>query len=639
MDDIGTMDPEKNSAETQKMKVEEKRTFARYAVESECEVRIDSETLKGKVVDYSDGIGVIIKKNPKLAKGAEAELRIVGSEIEFSAEIAWTTDLGYHLRVGFRRVGNLRGNLEYYRLPDVLIGINKRGKTGILEITTGSIVRKIYIRNGDKIFAASTDEDDRLGEMLIKEGEITLEEFNQASYLVSKTGERLGKVLVNLGYLKQNDLVRVVQNQVERIILALFNVGEGKFEFREGSLPSAEPITLQISSANLVYKGIKQINNFVLVKKMCPPEDTIFNVSQNPMKIFKSITLEDSDKQILSYVNGVNPLKKILSLSSSKNFDTLKTIITLHSIGLIHIKGEHEVPSRLPIEVIFGESGEAAEEYPEELVSEEQVITKEVTGMEYLLETKEYTESTEVAESSAAVESDKDHELKAEEEARLKAEEEARQKAEEEARLKAEEEARQKAEEEARQKAEEEARQKAEEEARLKAEEEARLKAEEEARLKAEEEARLKAEEEARLKAEEEARLKAEEEARQKTEEEARLKAEEEARQKAEEEAASVTAPGADETVMEPEKIPSRRKWIYVSALVVLMAAAAAYFFLLREDFGKLQLPVPAETVRKAAPVAPEESKKSVQAPAKIPERSTPYPSFREDAFRKFLKE
>jgi hypothetical protein len=573
MDNIKTMDSEKNSTDTQKMRDAGMRNFARYPEESACEVRIGSETFRGKVVDYSDGVGIIIKKNPVLVQGAEADIKILGSEIEFGAEIIWTTDLGYHLRVGFRRRGNLRGNLEKYRLSDILIGINKGGKTGILEITTGSITRKILIRNGDKIFAASTSQDDRLGEMLIKEGEITLEEFNQASYLVSKTGERLGKVLVNLGYLKQNDLVRVVQKQVETIILGLFNVGEGKFEFKEGSLPSVEPITLQISSANLVYKGIKQINNFVLVKQMCPPEDTIFNISENPMKVFKSIALEDSDKQILSYVNGVNPLKKILALSPSKNFDTLKTIITLHSIGLIHIKGEDEAPSRLPIEVIFGEPyEEAGESFPKE-----QPI-KEPPSMGHLVEKTEYTESPEIEEASASVES--------------------------------------------------------EEEARLQAEEEARLQAEEETRLKAEEEARLQAEEETRLKAEEEARLQAEEEARLKAEEEARLQAEEE-----KEESAYVPDTSADEIVVEAEKISSGRKWIYVSAFMILIAAAAAYFFFLRDDFGKPQLPPATQTARKEVSIPPDVDKKPAKAPAKISERSTPYPSFREEAFRKFLKE
>jgi hypothetical protein len=536
MENIGTMDPEKNRAETQKMSEEEKRTFTRYSVESECEVRIGSETFRGKVVDYSDGVGVIIKKNPALVKGAEADIKIIGGEIEFGAEIAWTTDLGYHLRVGFRRLGNLRGDLENYRLPDILIGIYKSRKTGILEITTGSIVKQIYIKNGDKIFAASTNQDDRLGEFLLKQGEITLEEFNQASYLVKKTGERLGKVLINLGYLKQNDLVRVVQDQVVKIILGIFNIAEGKFEFKEGSLPSVEPITLQISSTNLVYQGIKRINNFVLVKKMCPPEDTVFNISENPMKVFKSITLEDADKQILSYINGINPLKKILSLSPSKNFDTLKTIITLHSIGLIHIKGEDEAPARLPIEVIFGEPEDMPEEAPQENAPKEQAINIEPFSIENTVGRTEYTESPEIAEASAAVESEKEKALKIEEEAKLQAAEEAKLKAEEEERLKAEEEAKLKAEEEERLKAEEEVKLKAAEEERLKAEEEERLKAEEEERLKAEEEAKLQAAEEAKLKAEEEERLKAEEEERLKAAEEERLKAEEEERLKAEEE-------------------------------------------------------------------------------------------------------
>jgi hypothetical protein len=536
MENIGTMDPEKNRAETQKMSEEEKRTFTRYSVESECEVRIGSETFRGKVVDYSDGVGVIIKKNPALVKGAEADIKIIGGEIEFGAEIAWTTDLGYHLRVGFRRLGNLRGDLENYRLPDILIGIYKSRKTGILEITTGSIVKQIYIKNGDKIFAASTNQDDRLGEFLLKQGEITLEEFNQASYLVKKTGERLGKVLINLGYLKQNDLVRVVQDQVVKIILGIFNIAEGKFEFKEGSLPSVEPITLQISSTNLVYQGIKRINNFVLVKKMCPPEDTVFNISENPMKVFKSITLEDADKQILSYINGINPLKKILSLSPSKNFDTLKTIITLHSIGLIHIKGEDEAPARLPIEVIFGEPEDMPEEAPQENAPKEQAINIEPFSIENTVGRTEYTESPEIAEASAAVESEKEKALKIEEEAKLKAEEEAKLQAAEEERLKAEEEAKLKAEEEERLKAEEEVKLKAAEEERLKAEEEERLKAEEEERLKAEEEAKLQAAEEAKLKAEEEERLKAEEEERLKAAEEERLKAEEEERLKAEEE-------------------------------------------------------------------------------------------------------
>ena len=84
------------------MRENDKRRFTRYTNESLCEVIIDSEIYKGKVVDYSDGVGVLIKKIPQLIQGALADIRITDCEIEFGAEVAWTEDFGYHLRVGFK---------------------------------------------------------------------------------------------------------------------------------------------------------------------------------------------------------------------------------------------------------------------------------------------------------------------------------------------------------------------------------------------------------------------------------------------------------------------------------------------------------------------------------------------------------
>ncbi len=78
-------------------------------------------------------------------------------------------------------------------------------------------------------------------EYLLTQGKITLEEYNQASYLVEKTGQRLGQVLIDLGYLKPDDLALSVQQQMEEIIISLFNIDEGKFEFKEGPYGNKSP--------------------------------------------------------------------------------------------------------------------------------------------------------------------------------------------------------------------------------------------------------------------------------------------------------------------------------------------------------------------------------------------------------------
>jgi hypothetical protein len=358
--------------------------------------------------------------------------------------------------------------------------------------------------------------------------------------------------------------------------LSLFNIDEGSFEFKEGPLPVDEEIILDISTATLIYKGIKRINSVSMVEKMSPPLDSAFNLSQNPLHIFKSLTLEFSDKKILSYIDGINTLKAILTLSPSSKFETLKTIITLLNIGLIHIKGKDEIPATPPLEMIFGE--------PEKGASEE------------LLEKVP------------------------EEETRIEFEEEIRAKAEAETRARVEAEIRAKAEEEAKAKVEEEAKAKADEEARAKAEEEARAKAEEEARAKAEEEARAKAEEEARAKAEEEARAKAEEEARAKAEEEARAKAEEEA--------------GSKKKLVYMSVVLSVIVLLGIIVTLKYHDIKSIFSPTTVPSTNKTE-----QTAGKTEPPPPPKDKDIVEEPIDIHERTTPFPVFREDALKKLLSE
>lgn len=87
------------------MKEKNKRNFIRHESKSMCEVRLDSEIFRGPVIDYSEGIGVIIINNPKVVKGAQAHVKIIDSELEFNAEIVWTEKLDFDfVRIGFRNL-------------------------------------------------------------------------------------------------------------------------------------------------------------------------------------------------------------------------------------------------------------------------------------------------------------------------------------------------------------------------------------------------------------------------------------------------------------------------------------------------------------------------------------------------------
>lgn len=235
------------------------------------------------------------------------------------------------------------GHLKQCYLSDIFLSLQRSEKTGILELKNGPICKKVYIKNGNMIFAASNQEEDRLGEFLVKAEKITLDQYYQSIEGMKRTGKRQGTVLVELGYLKPKDLVWAVTHQVEEIILSLFQWEDGEFEFKEGLLPSEEVITLKLSTANLIYRGIKRINNVTYIKNASPPMNAILYYSAEPIDLFQDIKLEEKDKGILSLIDGIRKVLDIISLSPLGSLQTMKILYALMSTRIIEIKEKGQI--------------------------------------------------------------------------------------------------------------------------------------------------------------------------------------------------------------------------------------------------------------------------------------------------------
>jgi len=227
-----------------------------------------------------------------------------------------------------------RGNLRDYSLPRVLIELNRSRETGTLSITTSRFTKKIYIKEGNVIFASSTFEDDRLGEMLIKAGKITMEQYDKSVELLKSTGKRQGAILVELGYITPKDLFWGVKYQVKEIIYSLFQLDEGEYEFAE-NIPPDEVITLKISTNNLIYEGVNKINNLTRIRRDMPAAHTVFTLNEDPSGIFRGIDLSPQDARILSLVDGTRSINQIIEQSRMNSFDVMRTLYVLWSTGFI----------------------------------------------------------------------------------------------------------------------------------------------------------------------------------------------------------------------------------------------------------------------------------------------------------------
>jgi len=315
---------------------DERRRFRRYKRETPVNITRGKETFEFRLIDYSP-FGIRIKSRPVFQVGEE--VGIIIDRHHLKGRIIWVW--GENTGISFD--GPIAGDLRNYRLWDLLIGLRRSQKTGVLNLVSDEIKKTIYIKSGDPIFARSNIEDERFGEFLLKRGLITLDAYNHSVELMKKTGKRQGAVLVEAGYIKAQELPGLIKAQIEEIIKKAFKLFSGSFEFIEGPLPTDEIIVLKLSLANLIYRGIKMIDSFQFIRSEIGDLDSIPVPSTDPYHLFQDISFDDTDRRLLSLIDGRNTINDILKKAGLNHFEALRTLYALLATRIIELEKHDKI--------------------------------------------------------------------------------------------------------------------------------------------------------------------------------------------------------------------------------------------------------------------------------------------------------
>ena len=290
---------------------------------------------------------------------------------------------------------SLKGSLREYSLPKILTDLHRKRATGTLAVSTPNFTKKAYLVKGDAVFAASSYEDDRLGEMLLKAGKITVEQYDKSVEILKRTKKRQGAILVDLGYLTPKDLFWGVKYQVKEIIYSLFQLEEGECEFVEGDVPTDEVITLKMSMGNLIHEGVKRIDNWTRIRREMPDTGIALTISKDPLNLFQEVELSQYDKKMLTIIDGKKTIKEIIDSSWMNSFEAMKTIYVLWSIGILEEKTVEK-------EEVKEEAGETVslDELLQPFAEEEDALIKRVEEIYSNLDRLKLNELLEVSEDA-----------------------------------------------------------------------------------------------------------------------------------------------------------------------------------------------------------------------------------------------
>lgn len=229
----------------------------------------------------------------------------------------------------------LEGNLGCFEVPDLLTFLNMGRRTGVLVMEHPEQETKIFFREGKPIFAASTKEELRIGNMLLRQGKIDVPTLERVLTRHKGMGQRIGQVLLMDNILRQDELASFLKVQVSEVIFDTFDWRNGLFSFYDKIPPPETAVTLEMDIQNLIMEGVRRIDERGRLAEVFPDLNMVAEAVANPERIKQSVTLTREEWQVLFLVDGRRSLAEICRLAG--NPDELATLQIIHNLVVANL--------------------------------------------------------------------------------------------------------------------------------------------------------------------------------------------------------------------------------------------------------------------------------------------------------------
>jgi hypothetical protein len=251
------------------------------------------------------------------------------------------------------------GSLASLTVPEVIQFIFTTLKSGSLVLAFGADARRaaeggagarphrrtLYFREGQVVFASSSDPADRLGSILWRQGIVPQEELDRCGKLI-RTGRPLGQVLVDERILTSGQLYEAITIQVKEIVLAACLEQEGEFAFIEGPFDESNTVKLDERTRDLLLQGMKRIEEVEQLAEQVGGRGGILVPESTD-----AAELEGPEGKLIGLVDGRRTLSELASESGLGLYEALRLAAGLVQGGALSVgQAEPEEPAPPPEE-------------------------------------------------------------------------------------------------------------------------------------------------------------------------------------------------------------------------------------------------------------------------------------------------
>jgi len=206
--------------------------------------------------------------------------------------------------------------------------------TGQLQLVLGRVERQLFFDGGQLVFATSSDRQDSLGEMMLRENALTQSQFEEASELV-KTGQRFGSAVAEMGIFTVDEVVGWVQRQLTQITSSVLDYPSGRFYFFSSLEKNVVPeISIPVPLGKLLLEAVRRAKDLPLEHLAADP-DLRIDLSPDPLLRYQAVELDHIERRLLASISHAVSANYFLANCTVPKESAARSLYALLVLGAV----------------------------------------------------------------------------------------------------------------------------------------------------------------------------------------------------------------------------------------------------------------------------------------------------------------
>src|SRR5215216_3030552 len=240
----------------------------------------------------------------------------------------------------------IQGTLETMHMTDLLQFLAEGRKSGTLKFDHGKITKQVYFKNGVIVGSKSNDPREYLGQVLLHYGKVDDSQLKAAREVQRTSGAKLGEVLVQQGFLTEEDVLEILKIRTLDTIYDLFSWTDGEFEFYDDESLPDDLLFIEVEPTSVIMEGIYRIDELARYKTLVPSDRCILELAAGWTS---SLKLGKEFRQVLYFVEKRMSVAEICYHMHASAFHVYGQLYTLISEGVARVAGEAPEGAPAPV--------------------------------------------------------------------------------------------------------------------------------------------------------------------------------------------------------------------------------------------------------------------------------------------------